>query len=262
MPLPYRIARHCRLAGASPWHRADPRARLLATLVLSGVILAASSWRTSLPGAAALAALYASSRTGPAAAGAALRPFRILLLFAAGIPLLCTPGRPLLAAGMPFTAEGAAASGLVLLRLGMVILASSHLVITTSPLELARCFGWAISPGRALSIPAREIQLVMALGFEFFPVLFEESRLTRAALESRGISLRHPRARLRLRALLNWLSALLFGMVDRSSQLASALEAKGFGRSDCLRHRFPPWNTTSTALIGASVALLVLHLID
>ena len=53
----------------------------------------------------------------------------------------------------------------------------------------------------ALGIPVRDVTLVMALGFQFFPVLLDEGQQVRSALESRGVSLRHPRARLRARAL-------------------------------------------------------------
>jgi energy-coupling factor transporter transmembrane protein EcfT len=97
----------------------------------------------------------------------------------------------------------------------------------------------------------------MALGFHFFPVLLDESRQVRSALESRGISLRHRALRLRARALLFWTLAVLFGMVDRSSRLASALEARGFGLPRALRHRFAPWRGVSSAFVAGSVALLL-----
>jgi len=98
----------------------------------------------------------------------------------------------------------------------------------------------------------------MALGFHFFPVLLDESRQVRAALESRGISTRHPRPRLRARALLFWTLAVLFGMVDRSARLAAALEARGFALPRRRGHRFAPWGAGSTLLVAASLALTVL----
>ena len=80
----------------------------------------------------------------------------------------------------------------------------------------------------------------------------------RAALESRGISTRHPRLRLRARALLFWTLAVLFGMVDRSARLAAALEARGFALPRRHAPRFPAWRVESTLLLAASVALSVL----
>lgn len=258
--VPSRTVRYRRPAGTRWWHRTDPRARLLFTLVLSGAVLAADSRRDLILCATTIALLHLSSRTGPAAAWAALRPFRFLLLFTAALQLVFTGGASVSAAGLPLRVAGAAAAGLTLLRLGGLILASSHLMLTTSPLDLSRCLGWAIGPGKALGLPVRDVEMVMAIGAQFLPVLLDESRTTRAALESRGISLRHPRPRFRARALLAWLLALLGGMGERSARLAVAMEAKGFCLRDRTRRRFPPWNPASTLLLAAGAALIATDL--
>ena len=245
--------------GKAPWARCDPRARLLATMAGSVAVLAADSWPALFVGLASVAVLHAASGTGPRTALAALRPFRFLLLFTLVAQALFTGGSPALPGILPdaLTAEGLMSAGHALLRLAGVIVVSAHLVSTTSPLELARSVGWAIAPAARFGVPVREITLVMALGFHFFPVLLDESRQVRAALESRGVSLRHPVLRLRARALLSWTLAVLFGMVDRSSRLASALESRGFGLPRALRHRFAPWRGVSSAVVAGSAALLL-----
>ena len=243
-----------------PWQRCDPRARLLATLAVSGVVTAASSWRGIGCGLAATGGLYLASGSAPSAALAALRPFRFLLLFTLVVQAGFSGGTPLLPGVLPaaVTLEGSVAAAQALLRLAGVIVASAHLVLTTSPIELARSVGWAIAPTARAGVPVREVTLVMALGFHFFPVLLDESRQVREALESRGISMRHPRPRLRARALLFWTLAVLFGMVDRSTRLAMALDARGFALPRSRGHRFPRWGTGSTLLVAASLALPVL----
>jgi energy-coupling factor transport system permease protein len=247
-------------SGSRPWLRCDPRARLLATLVASGMVLATTSWGPTGWGLAAIAALHLASGTGPGAAAGALRPFRFLLLFTLVVQAGFTAGTPLLPGLLPaaITVEGVEAAALALLRLAGVIAASAHLMRTTSPLELARSLGWALTPAARIGVPVREVTLVMALGFHFFPVLVDESRQVRAALESRGVSMRHPRLRLRARALLCWTLAVLFGMVDRSTRLAGALEARGFALPRRHGHRFPAWRVESTLLLVASLAVTVL----
>ena len=192
MPIPLHAPAR---SGSGPWLRCDPRARLLATLAASAVVLAASSWGQICCGLAAVAALHLASGTGPGAALGSLRPFRFLLLFTLLVQAGFTGGAPLLPGLLPgaITIEGSQAAALALLRLAGVIAASAHLVRTTSPLELARSLGWALTPTARVGVPVREVTLVMALGFHFFPVLLDESRQVRAALESRGISMRHPR---------------------------------------------------------------------
>jgi len=257
LPIPVHAAAG---SGSRPWLRCDPRARLLATLTASAVVLAASSWGQLCCGLSAVAALHLASGTGPGAALSSLRPFRFLLLFTLLVQAGFTGGAPLLPGYLPgaITIEGSQAAALAVLRLGGVIAASAHLVATTSPLDLARSLGWALAPTARVGVPVREVTLVMALGFHFFPVLLDESRQMRDALESRGISMRHPRLRLRARALLFWTLAVLFGMVDRSTRLASALEARGFALPRRHTHRFPTWRVESTLLVIASFAVSAL----
>ena len=232
----------------------------MATLVASGVVLAASSWGYVGCGLAAVVSLHLASGTGPGVAVGSLRPFRFLLLFTLVVQAGFTGGAPLLPGMLPsaITIEGSEAAVLAMLRLAGVIAASAHLVRTTSPLELARSLGWALTPTARVGVPVREVTLVMALGFHFFPVLLDESRQVRASLESRGISMRHHRLRLRARALLYWTLAVLFGMVDRSTRLAAALEARGFAQPRQHTHRFPAWRVESTVLVAASLAVTLL----
>lgn len=239
----------------SPWQRSDPRARLLFSLALAGALLAADRWAALLPGAVALAGLHALSRAGAASAWASLRSWRFLLLFTGVAQFLLAPSGP--APGADASAALGALSGAALAttRLAGAIVVAAHLTRTSSPLDLARSLGWALSPGRRLGVPVARIQTVMALAFHFLPIVLEESHQTRIALESRGISVRHPRRALRLRAVLLWVLALLAGVGDRSARLALALAARGFGGDASHRHRFPPWTAASTLLAGAGVAL-------
>lgn len=250
------------VAGSGTWGLSDPRARLLATLACSGSLLAAVSWSGIACGLAAAATLHLASAAGPRAALSALRPFRFLLLFTFAVKAGFTAGTPLLPGVLPaaFTLEGCSAALQALLRLSGIIAVSALLVRTTSPLELARSLGWVIAPAARVGVPVREVTLALALGFHFFPVLLHEGRQVRAALESRGISARHPRLALRLRALLVWTLAVLFDMVDRSARLATALESRGFALPRHRRHRFPAWRSESTLLVALSLGVVALSM--
>ena len=248
------------LSRATPWHRADPRVRLLATLILSGLALLSRSAAQMCIVYLFLAALYCLSQTGWKTAWAGFRPFLFLLAFTVILQVVFTPGLP--PAGVEFfpffpSREGLLLSLTILLRLVAIILVSTHLIATTSPLELSRSLGWAISPASRFGLPVADLILILNLGFQFFPIIVEESHSLRLALESRGISLRHPRVSMRFRALTAWILALLMSVLERSHRLALALEVKGFRGGGPVRLRFPRWRGESTLGLAAAAAAIV-----
>lgn len=252
------------LSGASGWHRTDPRIRLLASLVLSVLALSSRSCGEFVLIYLVLVLLYRFSGTGPGTALRGLRPFFVLIAFTAALQLFLSPGTPLPFSPPPplsLTREGLLLTAVIVSRLVAVILVSANLIATTSPLELSRSLGWTLLPFRRLGLPVADFMLVINLGFQFFPLLLEESQGLRLALESRGISLRHPRVAMRLRALGAWILAILSSVLERSHRQATALEVKNFGGVRSLRLRFPPWSTESRNLLLAFPALVVIWLI-
>jgi energy-coupling factor transport system permease protein len=254
---PGRLPWNRHLARATPWHRTDPRVRLLATLVLSGLALVSRSAAPMCVVYLLLAAIYCLSRTGWKTAWAGFRPFLFLLAFTFLLQVVFTPGRPPAALeSFPFfpSREGLLLSLTIFLRLAALILVSTHLIATTSPLELSRSLGWVISPASRFGLPVADLILILNLGFQFFPIIVEESQNLRLALESRGISLRHPRVSMRFRALTAWILALLVSVLERSHRLALALEVKGFRGGGPARLRFPRWRGESTLGLAATAA--------
>jgi len=238
---------------------------VIASLALSALSLASATTGEFVLLYAALGTLYLFSGTGLRTAWSGLRPFFVLILFTAMLQVFFTPGTPVpgLEGGrIAVTEEGLRLFARILLRLVAVILVSANLVSTTSPLDLSRSLGWFLLPARRLGLPVNELVLTLNLGFQLFPLLLEESQSLRLALESRGISVRHHRLRLRLRATAAWVLAIFASVMDRTHRLTVALEVKGFGRSDRLRLRFPPrrgenlWILVSLPLVVALWLLL------
>jgi energy-coupling factor transport system permease protein len=246
------------IAGSSPWHRVDPRVRLLFSLLLSGLALASSSLPEFIFVFLLTVALYCTSSTPWDTAWRGFRPFLVLLAFTVVLQLFFTPGGPVVLGGKALPAvslEGVRLSFLVFSRLAAVILVSAHLVGTTSPLELSRSLGWAFSPLARTGLPVGDFVLVLNLGFQFFPIILEESRSLRLALESRGITFHHRALSFRFRALAAWMIAILFSTVERSQRLATALEVKNFAQGSSLRLRFSAWTPLSSAALFTSFVI-------
>jgi energy-coupling factor transport system permease protein len=185
------------------------------------------------------------------AAGALLT----MLLFAAG-----HGGQVLLHAGPLVITTGTVTVALALaLRVIAVALPGVIVFATTDPTDLADAL---VQNVRA---PARFAIGALA-AFRLVPLLREERRMLSLARRARGVDAgRNPVARLRLFASLSF--ALLVGAIRRGTQLATAMDARGFDsgrpRTFARRQRFGPADALlmlaaaglAAALLAAAIAL-------
>ena len=93
---------------------------------------------------------------------------------------------------------------------------------------------------------ARRSTLAVALATRIMPVLERDARDLQLALRGRGVELSAARR----------LSPLLAGSLERGLNLAEAMEARGYGRTERTRAPRPPWAALDYCAIAVS-ALIV-----
>ena len=101
---------------------------------------------------------------------------------------------------------------------------------------------------------ARRSALAVALATRLVPTLERDAAGLVEALRGRGIAVEGLRARARL------LSPLLAGSLERSLNLAEAMEARGFGRAGRTRLPSPPWSSVDKVALAAAPLLLLVAL--
>jgi energy-coupling factor transport system permease protein len=99
---------------------------------------------------------------------------------------------------------------------------------------------------------ARRSVLAVALATRLVPALERDATGFSEALRGRGVELRGVRGHARL------LSPLLAGSLERSLNLAEAMEARGFGRAGATRLPQPAWSSLDRAALAAAVAAVAL----
>ena len=99
---------------------------------------------------------------------------------------------------------------------------------------------------------ARRSVLAVALATRLVPALERDAAGLVEALRGRGVEPDGLRGRARL------VSPLLAGSLERSLNLAEAMEARGFGRAGATRRPQPPWGSRERlALVGAVLAIVL-----
>ncbi|MGD8371095.1 MAG: energy-coupling factor transporter transmembrane component T [Syntrophobacterales bacterium] len=163
-----------------------------------------------------------------------LRPFAWLFIFTACLQLFFTSGQPLIPlelGPLNISQEGVYQAFRIGGQLCLFILFSSILTLTTSPLELLRALEKFGGPLTRLRIPVPDLCLAMLLCIRFLPILGQETERIVEAQRARGIVLSSGTWRNRLEKFRGIFLPLLYNVMGRAEELATAMAVRGFGQS-------------------------------
>jgi len=102
------------------------------------------------------------------------------------------------------------------------------LTMTTSPVALIEGLTMLLSPLRRLKLPVDDFALMTLLALRFIPTLLEEVEQLTKAQTVRGADLTQGTLRERFQSLTMLFIPLMQGVLRRASELATALEARGY----------------------------------
>jgi energy-coupling factor transport system permease protein len=102
------------------------------------------------------------------------------------------------------------------------------LTMTTTPIALVEAMTILMTPLRWLKLPVDDFALMTLIALRFIPTLVDEiSQLTKAQT-ARGSNLTHGTLRQRFQSLAALFVPFIQGTLRRASELATALEARGY----------------------------------
>ena len=118
-------------------------------------------------------------------------------------------------------------AGYIILRLVMMLSLTMILTSTTKPMDMTYAFEWYMAPFKLIRFPAHEIAMTLSIALRFIPTLLDETKRIMKAQESRGADFSHGVGR-RFRALISLMIPLFVSAIDRSEELANAMEVRGY----------------------------------
>ena len=156
-----------------------------------------------------------------------LRSVVILLLFAATINLLLTPGIPIFSFGfIRITQVGLKNAVLMTIRMIYLIVGSQIMTLTTTPNALTDGLEKSLSPLKRIGVPVHEIAMMMSIALRFVPILIEETDKIMKAQMARGADFESGGLIHRMKAMIPLLVPLFVSAFRRASDLALAMEAR------------------------------------
>ncbi len=144
--------------------------------------------------------------------------------------LLNKSGTPLWEGGF-ITDQGVKNAIYIVLRITLIILGSSLLTITTSPVEIADGIESLLLPLKLVKFPVHEFALIMSIALRFIPTLMEETDKIIKAQKARGAEFGKGGLIKRAKALIPVLIPLLVGSFRRADELADAMDSRCYAGS-------------------------------
>ncbi|MBP5177127.1 MAG: energy-coupling factor transporter transmembrane protein EcfT [Clostridia bacterium] len=117
------------------------------------------------------------------------------------------------------------------LRLVLLVLGSSVLTLTTTPVALTDGLESLMSPLKLIKFPVHELALVMSIALRFIPTLMEETERIISAQKARGAAFDTGGLFSRIKALIPVLIPLIISAFKRADELGDAMEARCYAGS-------------------------------
>lgn len=114
------------------------------------------------------------------------------------------------------------------LRIILMLAFSLILTSTTRPMDLTYALEWYLTPLKLIKIPIHIIVMIISLALRFIPTLLEETDRIMKAQASRGVDFENGKFLEKVRAIISLIIPLFISAIQRSSELADAMEVRGY----------------------------------
>jgi len=133
------------------------------------------------------------------------------------------------AIGGGFNLSSFVGATVTVLRIFTIVLASSIVLRSTRPTEIARFLENFLRFMRIDRQVARDFSTTIILALRFFPIMVDETDRIRTAQELRGVDLSNGRIVKRLFRVISIIIPVVLSAVNRAEQLAVAMETRKYG---------------------------------
>lgn len=254
------------IPGTSPLHRMDPRMKIIFALLYIIVLFLFSS-----PLSYAVITVYTVSLVLISAVPFKLilkgvRPMLWIFVFTAVLNLFMTPGEDLWAVHifrftLRITHEGVQSAALMIVRLLYLVIGTSLLTLTTSPLQLTDGIENLLKPLNKIKVPSHEIAMMMTIALRFIPTLAEETDKIMKAQTARGADFESGNILKRARAMIPLLVPLFVSAFRRADELATAMEARcyrgGNSRTKMKQSKITSVDIKAALIFALAVSVLI-----
>lgn len=209
-------------------HRMDARLKLTITFIFIVTLFLVNTFVGYVFVIASMGLVIKASKVPLKFMLKGLKSIMIIILFTAFINLFMTRGETVLVEVGIFTItmEGVILAIKMCVRLVLLIVGSSILTLTTTPIQLTDAIEYILKPFKRIGVPAHEIAMMMTIALRFIPTLLDETDKIMKAQQARGADFDTGNLIQKAKALIPILVPLFISAFRRAEELAMAMEAR------------------------------------
>ncbi len=214
--------------GNSLIHRLDPRFKIVITLVYILMLFTGSSVICLSVGALYTIMAVLLSKIPVKMFVKSIRPLMPFLLLTAVLNVLFISGGEVYFKWhfIKITSDGVSMSVFMIIRIVLLIMGSSLLTYTTSPITLTDAIERLLSPLKKIKLPVHELAMMMSIALRFIPTLIEETDKIMSAQKARGAEIDTGSLVVRAKNMVAILVPLFISAFRRADELATAMECR------------------------------------
>ena len=218
-------------------HKCDPRLKILFFIAYIVAIFLANNFYALAVAAACFIVIAIVAKIPFRSLLRSIKGVLFLLLFTALLNLFFYSGKPetdtlLWEWWIIKIWDGAIYFALFLaIRLTLLVLVSSLLTLTTTPVSLTDGLESLLYPFKLIKLPVHELALIMSIALRFIPILTDETARIINAQKARGADFETGGPIKRIKAVVPILIPLLISAFRRADELGDAMDARCYSGS-------------------------------
>ena len=245
-------------------HKLDPRMKLFGTLLfIISLFVANNVWGYTVA-FIYLGSVIIMSKVPIKFMLKGLKAIFIIIILTVILNLFFTTGEHLVyrLGRIEIYEEGIYFAAFMAIRLIFLIIGSSILTLTTSPIQLTDGIEYSLNPLKKIKVPAHEIAMMMTIALRFIPILLEETDKIMKAQMARGADFESGGIVKRAKSLIPLLVPLFISAFRRADDLALAMEARcyrgGEGRTRMKQLRYSKYDLVAIIVLVVYITILII----
>lgn len=216
------------IPGDSFIHKLDPRVKIIISLIYIINLFIISNFKGYVLIIAFTAIAILISRVPFKFIYRGLKPIFIMIIITALLNIFMTSGGDIVFQWRFITIyeKGLQLAIFMVIRLVLLIIGTSLLTLTTSPIELTDGIEKLLNPFKKVGVPAHELAMMMTIALRFIPTLMDETDKIMKAQMARGADFETGNIVKRAKSLIPILVPLFISSFRRAEELAMAMEAR------------------------------------